>query len=86
MTEADKTAEEIVGLHSEITFLLEAAKMRVPKREFAKLFSLVKKYHEQMDGAVMLHRSVASALSGFREYLMLYESVCRPSASNFVKS
>ena len=26
-----------------------------------------------MDGAVMIRRSVAGALNGFREYLMLYE-------------
>lgn len=73
MTEADKTAEEIVSTHSQITLLLEQDKRRAPKAEFAKLFRLVQRYRDQMDGATMIHRSVASAISGFREYLMLYE-------------
>ena len=75
----DKLAEEVMNAYVELDNRLYG-KGRFPNSHFRTFFDAVVCYVESTKDAKMIHRSVASAVSGLREILSLQTSLASDRA------
>jgi hypothetical protein len=67
-SEIDRVANEIVDLRADFDLAL-SGKRKYPVQEFKAFVQSVRRYIEMTAGDPMIHRSVAGAVNGLREFL-----------------
>jgi len=70
-SEKDLMAEKVVNAWSAFENALSSNKRSYPKDKFYVLFRAFKEYVALVQDDTMIHKSVARAINGFREYLQM---------------